>query len=93
MLAVFFYGTLCVPAILLRVLGHNCEDLTFQDALLPVSDNSGITSRCPITDCMQDYTRHCVKGEDYPAVIGKDDTNELVSRKEWVESRYFLHRA
>ncbi|KAK8850714.1 hypothetical protein IAR55_004634 [Kwoniella newhampshirensis] len=31
----FFYGTLCVPAVLTRVLGHKCEGLTFQDALLP----------------------------------------------------------
>ncbi|WRT70899.1 uncharacterized protein IL334_007898 [Kwoniella shivajii] len=31
----FFYGTLCVPAVLVRVLGHKCDDLTFQDALLP----------------------------------------------------------
>jgi hypothetical protein len=34
---VFFYGTLCFPAILERVLGRICEDLTFQDGLLPVS--------------------------------------------------------
>lgn len=34
--AVFFYGTLLVPAILIRVLGHDCSHLTFQDALLPV---------------------------------------------------------
>lgn len=34
--AVFFYGTLVVPAILVRVLGRNCSDLVFQDALLPV---------------------------------------------------------
>ncbi|WVQ77138.1 hypothetical protein IAR50_006821 [Cryptococcus sp. DSM 104548] len=31
----FFYGTLCAPQVLLRVLGHKCEHLTFQDALLP----------------------------------------------------------
>ncbi|WVF67835.1 hypothetical protein IAT40_002596 [Kwoniella sp. CBS 6097] len=31
----FFYGTLCVPAVLIRVLGHKCQGLTFQDALLP----------------------------------------------------------
>lgn len=34
---VFFYGTLCVPAVLAKVLGHKCENITFQDALLPVS--------------------------------------------------------
>ncbi|EIW69330.1 hypothetical protein TREMEDRAFT_43923 [Tremella mesenterica DSM 1558] len=53
---VFFYGTLCVPAILARVLGHGCQNLTFQDALLP------------------DYTRHCVVGQDYPAVIDSKST-------------------
>ncbi|OXH22779.1 hypothetical protein J008_06257 [Cryptococcus neoformans] len=31
----FFYGTLCVPAVLAKVLGHKCENITFQDALLP----------------------------------------------------------
>lgn len=34
---VFFYGTLCVPAVLAKVLGHKCKNITFQDALLPVS--------------------------------------------------------
>lgn len=33
---VFFYGTLCHPGILKRVLGHDCQGLTFSDALLPV---------------------------------------------------------
>ncbi|WWD07144.1 hypothetical protein V865_005241 [Kwoniella europaea PYCC6329] len=58
----FFYGTLCVPAVLTRVLGHRCDDLTFQDALLP------------------NYTRHCVKGESYPAIIDREKTNILASR-------------
>nr|XP_018259566.1 uncharacterized protein I303_07634 [Kwoniella dejecticola CBS 10117]OBR81724.1 hypothetical protein I303_07634 [Kwoniella dejecticola CBS 10117] len=58
----FFYGTLCVPAVLTRVLGRKCDDLTFQDALLP------------------NYTRHCVKNESYPAIIGRDNTNILASR-------------
>ncbi|TYJ56553.1 hypothetical protein B9479_002800 [Cryptococcus floricola] len=31
----FFYGTLCAPQVLARVLGHECENLAFQDALLP----------------------------------------------------------
>jgi hypothetical protein len=34
--AVFFYGTLLVPAILARVLGHKCQGLSFQDAIAPV---------------------------------------------------------
>ncbi|WVR08776.1 hypothetical protein IAU60_005834 [Kwoniella sp. DSM 27419] len=55
----FFYGTLCVPACLMRVLGRKCEDLTFQDALL------------------EDYTRHTVKGEPYPAIINREDTISL----------------
>ncbi|WWC92518.1 uncharacterized protein L201_007477 [Kwoniella dendrophila CBS 6074] len=58
----FFYGTLCVPAVLTRVLGHKCDGLTFQDALLP------------------NYTRHCVKNESYPAIIGREQTNILASR-------------
>lgn len=33
---VFLYGTLCVPAVLAKVLGHKCKNITFQDALLPV---------------------------------------------------------
>ena len=36
LIAVFVYGTLCVPAVLTRVLGRNCNELTFQDAVLPV---------------------------------------------------------
>lgn len=32
----FAYGTLMVPAILLRVLGRKGEDLKFQDAVLHV---------------------------------------------------------
>ena len=36
LIAVFVYGTLCVPAVLTRVLGRQCDDLTFQDAILPV---------------------------------------------------------
>lgn len=35
---VFAYGTLCVPAILSRVLGRKIDDLKFQDALLQVCD-------------------------------------------------------
>ncbi|WWD20884.1 hypothetical protein CI109_105361 [Kwoniella shandongensis] len=31
----FFYGTLAVPVILQRVLGHKGDSLTFQDAILP----------------------------------------------------------
>ncbi|ODO05983.1 hypothetical protein I350_05044 [Cryptococcus amylolentus CBS 6273] len=31
----FFYGPLCASQVLARVLGHKCEKLTFQDALLP----------------------------------------------------------
>ncbi|KAK4684179.1 hercynylcysteine S-oxide lyase, partial [Tremellales sp. Uapishka_1] len=57
----FFYGTLLVPAILCRVLGHRCDTLTFRDALLP------------------NYTRHCVKHEDYPAVISREQTEQLRS--------------
>ncbi|ORY28005.1 pyridoxal phosphate-dependent transferase [Naematelia encephala] len=60
----FFYGTLCVPAILVRVLGHKGENLTFQDAILP------------------QYTRHCVKGEDYPAVIDTEQRKGLVGDAE-----------
>jgi hypothetical protein len=33
---VFAYGTLMVPAILLRVLGRKGEDIKFQDAILHV---------------------------------------------------------
>ncbi|GFZ51325.1 LOW QUALITY PROTEIN: hypothetical protein JCM24511_09085 [Saitozyma sp. JCM 24511] len=58
----FFYGTLCHPSILSRVLGRKCENLLFQDALLP------------------DYTRHHVKDEDYPAVVGRHQTTELLER-------------
>lgn len=34
---VFFFGTLMVPAILTRVLGHSGERLTVRDAVLKVS--------------------------------------------------------
>jgi hypothetical protein len=34
---VFVYGVLAVPAILQRVIGRKGEELTFQDAILPVS--------------------------------------------------------
>jgi hypothetical protein len=43
--AVFFYGTLLVPAILVRVLGRDCSDLQFQDALLPVGLGVEASSR------------------------------------------------
>jgi hypothetical protein len=33
---VFFYGTLLVPAVVARVLGRECSDLTFKEAILPV---------------------------------------------------------
>lgn len=33
---VFFFGTLMVPQILTRVLGHKGQGLMFQDAILPV---------------------------------------------------------
>lgn len=36
-MSVFFYGTLLVPAILVRVLGHKCDNFTFQVAILSVS--------------------------------------------------------
>jgi hypothetical protein len=36
LILVFFFGTLMVPQILTRVLGHKGTDLTFQDAILPV---------------------------------------------------------
>lgn len=40
--SVFFYGTLLVPAIVARVLGRECSDLTFQEAILPVGRHQGI---------------------------------------------------
>ncbi|KAL7420902.1 hypothetical protein Q5752_004856 [Cryptotrichosporon argae] len=55
----FCYGTLMVPAILARVLDHDCAAVSFQDAMLP------------------GYTRHCVKNEDYPAVIPSAKLAEL----------------
>nr|XP_019007744.1 uncharacterized protein I206_07378 [Kwoniella pini CBS 10737]OCF46525.1 hypothetical protein I206_07378 [Kwoniella pini CBS 10737] len=64
----FFYGTLCVPAVLTRVLGRKCDDLTFQDALLP------------------NYTRHRVKDESYPAIVGREQTNILAPREDILTS-------
>lgn len=59
----FVYGTLCVPAVLKRVLGRECNDLTFQDAILP------------------GYTRHCVKGEDYPAIVDRRATDTILGHQ------------
>ena len=89
---VFFYGTLLVPAILVRVLGHDCADLTFQDAALHVSDllSPGRLAICPSRRIfraaadVQDFTRHQVKDADYPAVINRDQTATLVPKEKWV---------
>lgn len=33
----------------------------------------------------QGYTRHCVKGEDYPAVIDRNETNSILPSDALVE--------
>ena len=77
-----------MPAVLVRVLGRKCDDLTFQDAILPVcipltSQVRGLTG--------QGYTRHCVKGEDYPAIIDRNETDSILPPDALVESSDTMH--
>lgn len=78
----FVYGVLAVPAILQRVIGRKGEELTFQDAILPVSWyllNSANRKA---------HTRHHIKGAEYPGVVDEKGTAELLGQDVgWVTAR------
>jgi len=40
----------------------------------------------------QGYTRHCVKGEDYPAIIDRNETNSILPPDALVESSDTVQR-
>jgi hypothetical protein len=76
-LSVFVYGTLCVPAVLLRVLRTKGEGLTFQDAIVQVSCCLRQAVQRNVQLIGQGYTRHSVKGQTYPALLETERAEKL----------------
>ncbi|GAA5938110.1 uncharacterized protein JCM15063_005467 [Sporobolomyces koalae] len=62
MSTLFFYGTLAVPAVLERVLRHDRNDLVKH-------------TRDAV---LRDHVRLHVKGEDYPALVSRDQAEQVI---------------
>ncbi|GAA5995345.1 hypothetical protein JCM5350_003959 [Sporobolomyces pararoseus] len=62
----FFYGTLCVPEVLERVLGHQDNDSSSSSTSITVSPAF-----------LPNHVRLHVKGQDYPALVTLEEASQI----------------